>query len=77
MITPAVFYILTAYQDFRANIKDKTYLSWLQIEELFHSGMALSLNFDEQIATLRGLKLLSLLQYKPELIDEQMPLHNE
>ncbi|KAB2332282.1 hypothetical protein F7731_17070 [Cytobacillus depressus] len=58
-----------AYKKFKSHLKDPIYISWLEMEEKVRLGRkdeALAM-LDEQMATLRGLKLLSAAQYQKEL----------
>ncbi|WP_318502853.1 hypothetical protein [Bacillus sp. T3] len=60
---------LTTFEENLANIKDPLHRSYLDIEKLMHSGKkqeAFAM-LEEQIRKLRGLKLLSAVQYKKEM----------
>lgn len=60
------------YQQYKARVKDPVYRTWLEAEEKVREGKKTeALNIlDEQIPKLRGLKLLSAIQYRKEINKE-------
>ncbi|UQD52213.1 hypothetical protein C0971_09415 [Bacillus methanolicus] len=63
----------STYQQYKAKVKDPVYRTWLEAEERVHEGKKTeALNMlDEQIPKLRGLKLLSAIQYRKEIREER------
>lgn len=59
------------YEQDKSRIMDKTLLTFLTIEEMFKQGKkaeALTTAVEEQINKLKGLKLLTIVHYKEELL---------